>query len=1318
VYECLEAGWCNQSHFEPENPVYDTSAVWKPLPAESCSGTPTDPVDPPPSKNSLTLKFETIEKALPAMLTTPGIGRRAQQSVSGVLRCKDQDIPISGQAGSTVELKDLGKCDYTLVMNASEGYLPLTTPQIIKFTAESDQHESVTVAYRRPIAMDQLKPLPGYKIELFATGMIQPRQMALGKNVLYVGSSAIFSYVYNQNIADMIYALPLDAAGKPTGIHVVASGLEEPHGVVYRDGTLYYSTTGALWKVDNIDTTYKDPKPVRVLDFPADDITKFPLPDKSTGSKTRLWHQKHPLQFNQTDPNDRGLYTAVGIPCNFCVIPDDPRYGSLLRYDLDSGQSTIIAKGVRNSVGFDWDPLTQDIWFTDNNRQGLTNSDELNKATKTAAVEDFGAPHVFGKSTIGYTHQEFDDPLQYINPNLVDGAIVGRHKPDTINPGHYTPSAYEFGMNVAPLGLKFWNPEPLLDGNQQVVVAAHGAGTTEAPGMEVRRMNIKGGKLLSQLPLINGWVKTPGQFDVYCLTDDCIGRPADFLVMPDNSLLISDDVAGAIYRVTYDASALKKTTLVLRSNTPPAEQYNSMLSGFLIDPQGNSRQFDLAWGSALLAIPGVEYGTYTVRLNDYGKWVPQPRTREYVVSADSPTTFVDLNYVERDENASVEIKVTAPARPAGVTEASWKVELIDTSQATPTQELTLGWGTSVTKTLKYGNYELRYPYYRTQRPEPSLQALKLNEEWTRPDVSIVNYQSVADLGKAMLDDKCVKCHSVDFFKNANMAENWNAAPNEQFVATIRGMKIEGQCDATCGEQVARYLKEDVWKPYLDPGQSIGVRQMRLLSRSEYINSVHDIFEVDIDPNRLPEDKASKGFKYPPEADASVLVTEDAQKLYDVALKVSEQMSPEPLRKAQRDNTVMSEVRSMGHKVFRRVLTNEEAERYTTLFNEKGQAGLMTGLLMSPHFLYRSEMGVPVSGEPNLYRLTPDEVATALSYTFMGTTPDAELMAKATDGALSTQEEIRAEVDRMISTDRGKEQFNRFIRLYTRTAVPLSAKEGLSEQVLKEMIEEQTLFVNELIGSGTGTFEQLFNPGFTFLNGSLAAHYGISGVSGSEMKKTHVADTRGGLLHQGLTQVANADAQATALVRRGIMIREQLYCKEFGPPVELGPGTLPPPGRAISTRENWDRTNGEAAGNGTCWQCHKFMNDTGASMENYDAAGRYRVEEKAANYADFPQMVPIYAGGPFISNNGTDFWASQISGVRDIAKDIPGNPAAQRCMADSYLRFATGARADEGSVGIIKAISDGLRDNGSLRNMMLTYATSHGFTHRQAPAVRK
>jgi glucose/arabinose dehydrogenase len=1290
--------WCRQAGYNPGLPAGNGANIWPDAWKDlgECGGF---------EGNRLTLNFTTLQGRASIAKPVPGVAD-ADQVVTGVLRCKADAIPISAKSGETVHLDNLKACDYQLVMNVADGFVPLNTPRIISFQRNEGEEQAVTLKYRPPVQVSKLSGLPGIKIELFAQGLIQPRQMAMGKNVLYVGSSAIPSYVYDGKIADMIYALPLDSAGKPTGIYVIASGLEEPHGVVYRDGDLYYSTTGGLYRLRDADAHYQDPSPELVFKFPADD-SLFPLPPVASGSSTRIWHMKHPLHFNPLDPTDTGLYTAVGTPCNLCMIPADPRYGTLLRYDTVTGKAQILARGVRNSVGFDWNAKTGEIWFTDNNRQGFPNPDEVNRISGPGL--HFGVPYLFGKGTPGFTDEEFRNP-GVIQPPLVQGAIVSDKSLEQVDPKDYVPAAFELGTNTAPLGLKFWDGYPATVHTQPMLVAVHGAGTAERPGMDIRLVTVQGGtRVVNQIPLINGFIQDPERFDVYCLDNSCVGRPVDFLELPDKSLLVSDDVAGVIYRVWYDPVGLPDTQLTLRPMLAASPELESeMASGKLISPDGNTRLFHMSLNpgdnEAALVLQGLPYGVYQVKLDDVKHWIPEQRTVSLNLSAENNRPSFNIQYRERPIKLNIKITVMAPSKPASVAAAKWHFSLKqkDLPDTAP-KVMEVPWGESVTELLDYGKYEIIYPFYPEEKPQPELVSLTIDEASQDQQLALVSYRHEEKLGETVLSESCTKCHAVEYFKSLRMAVAWSAAGQDALVRQIQSMPVAGHCDSTCATQISKHLLEVVWAPYLNPADTHGQRQLRLLTRDEYVNSVRDVLAVEVNKEKLPADKSDKDFKYPGEASKGVLQAEDIKKLYDMALSIAERVAPEQLQRLKAANGTDSTT-ALGYQLFRRHLNEAERARYQALSDEHGEQALIAALLLSPNFLYRSELGQAVDGQSDVYKLTPYEMATALSYTYLGTTPDAQLLAKAERNELQTPQQISAEIDRMMRTERGIEQFNRFISYYIRTQRGVQEKPGLDEQKIQLMTQEQALLTREVMLGTEPTLDKLFNPGFTYLNQVLAEHYGINGVAGTAMRKVTVDDKRGGLLHLGLFQASTSDYAVTSLVKRGITIREQLFCREFGAPVEAEPTEPTFPPRAITTRERWDLVNGEQASGGRCWQCHQYMNDTGASMEHYDATGRYRQQEPAYNYAQFPQMLPIKSSGPFVGVDGT----VPIDDVRDISKLIAHNSASLFCMADSYFRFASGNKSDESTSATVKALTDGLKNTGSLPSMLRTLGTSNAF----------
>ncbi len=292
-------------------------------------------------------------------------------------------------------------------------------------------------------------------------------------------------------------------AWKDGMLYEIASGLMMPVGVAFRDGALYVSAVSRILRFDNIeDKLGSPPEPVVVNGtFPTE--------------------RGHGWKFIGFGPDEK-LYVPVGAPCNTCESADE-RYASIMRMNADGSGLELFASGVRNTVGFDWHPETRELWFTDNGRDWLGEDlppDELNHAPR--AGMHFGYPYCHGK---GIKDPEF-----------------GQKRPCS----EFTPAAQELGGHVASLGMRFYTgsmfPEEYRN---QVLIAEHGSWNRQKKnGYRVMRVRLDGKKAVSYEPFAQGWLKN----------EKVWGRPVDVQVMPDGSLLISDDYAGAIYRVTYKRS--------------------------------------------------------------------------------------------------------------------------------------------------------------------------------------------------------------------------------------------------------------------------------------------------------------------------------------------------------------------------------------------------------------------------------------------------------------------------------------------------------------------------------------------------------------------------------------------------------------------------------------------------------------------------------------------------------------------------------------------------------------------------------------------
>jgi glucose/arabinose dehydrogenase len=228
---------------------------------------------------------------------------------------------------------------------------------------------------------------------------------------------------------------------------------------------------------------------------------------------------------------DGKLYVPIGAPCNVCEELEEPRFSTIMRMNADGTNLEIFAHGVRNSVGFDWHPVTRELWFTDNGRDEMGDdvpNDELNVAP--APGLHFGFP---------YCHQgDVTDPQ------------FGAKKAcaDTVAPAQF------MGPHVAAIGMRFYTGRMFPAAYRNAaIIAQHGSWNRSVPiGYRVMVAKIDGRKVTSFEPLVDGFLQgIRGTPSANRATGDAFARPADVFVMPDGSLLVSDDQGGRIYRVTY-----------------------------------------------------------------------------------------------------------------------------------------------------------------------------------------------------------------------------------------------------------------------------------------------------------------------------------------------------------------------------------------------------------------------------------------------------------------------------------------------------------------------------------------------------------------------------------------------------------------------------------------------------------------------------------------------------------------------------------------------------------------------------------------------
>ncbi|MFN8256098.1 MAG: sorbosone dehydrogenase family protein [Bacteroidales bacterium] len=345
------------------------------------------------------------------------------------------------------------------------------------------------------LPLEKIKLPAGFKISIYANGIPNARSMVLSDNgILYVG---------NREGNKVFAVVDENKDFKADKKYIIADNMRMPNGVAIKNGDLYVAEVSKIWKFSDIDHNYnKNPKPVLIYD-------KFPTDDH------------HGWKFIAFGPDGK-LYVPVGAPCNICERTDNPVYASITRLNDDGSGFEVFASGVRNSVGFAWHPVDNSFWFTDNGRDMLGDdlpSDELNCATQ--AGMHFGYP---------YCHQgDTKDPE------------FGSIKPCS----DFTPPARNLGAHVAALGMRFYTGNMFpQEYKNQIFIAEHGSwNRTKKSGYNVSLVKLNDHQATSNEIFAGGWLDEA--------TQNVWGRPVDVLVMPDGSLLVSDDMAGVIYRITY-----------------------------------------------------------------------------------------------------------------------------------------------------------------------------------------------------------------------------------------------------------------------------------------------------------------------------------------------------------------------------------------------------------------------------------------------------------------------------------------------------------------------------------------------------------------------------------------------------------------------------------------------------------------------------------------------------------------------------------------------------------------------------------------------
>lgn len=348
------------------------------------------------------------------------------------------------------------------------------------------------------LRLDAIELPAGFSIDVFASGIDLARSLAQSPSgTVFVGTGGLRQ-------SDSVYAVvDEDGDGSADRRYEIASGLNRPNGVAFHDGDLYVAEIGRVVRLEDIDNRLDSPpRPVVVTDD---------LPDR----------RHHGWKFIRFGPDGR-LYVPVGAPCNICDEGDP--FATILRLD-DDGAWEVVARGVRNTVGFDWHPGTGHLWFTDNGRDMMGDNvppDELNVLTEDG--QHFGYPYCHG--------QDIADPEFGEGKSCAD----------------FVPPAIDLGPHVGAIGMRFYRGGAFPARYRgQIFIAEHGSWNRSEPiGYRIVVVHLDGdGRPGEYENFATGWLQG----------DQAWGRPADVMERADGSLLVSDDLRGVVYRISYDAAA-------------------------------------------------------------------------------------------------------------------------------------------------------------------------------------------------------------------------------------------------------------------------------------------------------------------------------------------------------------------------------------------------------------------------------------------------------------------------------------------------------------------------------------------------------------------------------------------------------------------------------------------------------------------------------------------------------------------------------------------------------------------------------------------
>jgi hypothetical protein len=519
---------------------------------------------------------------------------------------------------------------------------------------------------------------------------------------------------------------------------------------------------------------------------------------------------------------------------------------------------------------------------------------------------------------------------------------------------------------------------------------------------------------------------------------------------------------------------------------------------------------------------------------------------------------------------------------------------------------------------------------------------------------------------------------------------------------------EGGSEGSAGSEGSGSEGDGVAEP-VDPEilDRVGVSGLRRLTAVEYAATVRDLLGVEVDAALLlPEDWRQPFDNDYTTQNASQALIEGAELLASdvAALALATPSSRDALvgcQPAASDDVecLRSFLATFGRRALRRPLTADELDRYAGLIAEAEAADdfysavdvALRAFLQHPEFLYRVELGMPVQDAPGVFRLSDHEVATRLSYFLWGSTPSDALLDLADAGQLHTPEQIAAAAEDMLADERARTRVGRFHSLWL-------GYEQLPHgpELASAMQAETQALIDRVIFDERSAWQELLRSEETFLDATLAEHYGLPAPAGPQWVG-YGESGRQGLLSHGTFLSSMAKVDDSSPTKRGILVRTRLMCQDIPPPppnVNVD-DTEPPEG--VCKEEFYRETHAQ----GNCAGCHSLMDPIGLGLENYDHRGVFRTVEN-----DDPSCVISGEG----SIDGVPF-----TGPAELSDVLLDSGTLNRCVTHQLYRFAMGRSEleaiDEAFVGVL-VDEIGTSEDFDLGALLVRFVSDEAFSLRR------